>query len=619
MAYDQYYGNVSLLLHGDGSDGSTTFTDNSPAPLTPTVNGNAKISTSQSKFGGSSMCFDGTGDYLNYANQSAFALGPGDFTIEFYVYYNVLNIQQDLVSFTPSDGSGLYPDISTTSGNKFQYYANGASRITGTTTIADKTWYHLAVCRSGTATKLFVNGVQEGSTYSDSNSYTVGTNRPTIGGGGWGQTTPLNGYIDDLRITKGTARYTANFTPETSAFPDSANPALAEFGLNLPSLQAYGFGAANSSISLPSLLAASSGGAISNSALPSLTISSRSGAGYAGSIPGITAAARGHNSTGEQAAALSLPSMSVSARGGANTKLSLSSLSSQAAGTVTASASANLVLSSLSAIAAATVAGSGRTALSLPSLGGKSYAGALCSVTIGALSLKATGTMGAIGMAKVMLPLFEVVSVATAQNHGSAHLTLPSLQMGGSARAPLTLPGLELVAIGTAVVAATYEAYAINLLQPLDQSPSNQYDAKVPAATHYTNFPFTHVVRYKNSYYGANSTGLYLLEGTTDNGTPIPFAVKTCETDFGAPEIKTVESAYLAGRLGNAATVTLFAREDTTNAQAFTTPRSAKPQSHRQVFSRGLKARYFALGISGSKEFELDTVDFSVGTTKRRL
>ncbi|OOV05751.1 hypothetical protein RF819_02665 [Rhodoferax fermentans] len=253
-------------------------------------------------------------------------------------------------------------------------------------------------------------------------------------------------------------------------------------------------------------------------------------------------------------------------------------------------------------------------------MSGKSYAGALCSVTIGTVTMESIGTTGAVGGASISLPLFEVASFASAQNHGSAHLTLPSLSLhSGGNGAAITLPGLELVAIGSAVITATYEAYAINLLQPLDSSPSNQYDAKVPAATHYTNFPFTHVVRYKNSYYGANSTGLYLLEGTTDDGAPIPFDVKTCETDFGAPEHKTVESAYLAGRLGSAATVTLTAREETTVTQAFVTPRSTKPQNHRQGFARGLKARYFALGISGEKEFELDTVDLSVGTTKRRI
>ena len=247
------------------------------------------------------------------------------------------------------------------------------------------------------------------------------------------------------------------------------------------------------------------------------------------------------------------------------------------------------------------------------------YGGAVLSVTGPSGTLIASGTSGSIGTAALVCPLFELTAGATAQNHGSASLVAPSPRMGATLQAYLVAPGAQLTAIGSAVVAATYEAYAMNLLQPQDQSPTNQYEAKVPAVTHYTNFPFTHVVRYKNSYFGANSTGLYLLEGTTDDGSPIPFEVKTHETDFGSTEHKTVESAYFAGRIGPAETVTLYAREDTVNAQAFTTPRGNKPQSHRQAFSRGLKARYFALGIAGSGEFELDTVDFSVGTTKRRI
>jgi len=255
--------------------------------------------------------------------------------------------------------------------------------------------------------------------------------------------------------------------------------------------------------------------------------------------------------------------------------------------------------------------------ITLPPMSGSSYAGALCSVTLGGITTKASGTANGVGSAQITLPLFDATATATAQTRGGMNIVLPSLGLrsgGNGARA--SLPSLHLTVIGTAVIAVSYEAYAVNL----GHLPrvTNQ-EMPVDEVTHYTNFPFTHVVRYKGSYYGANSTGLYLLEGTTDSGTPIPFAVKTCETDFDKPEHKTVESVYFAGRIGNAETVTLFAREETTHVQTFTTPRNTKPQSHRQTFARGLKSRYFALGLSGSKEFELDTIDLSVGTTKRRI
>ena len=81
-ATDPYFSNVSLLLHGDGTNGSTTIIDSSPLPKTVTAFGNAQISTAQSKFGGSSIAFDGTGDSLTIP-AITFA---GDFTLEAWLY-----------------------------------------------------------------------------------------------------------------------------------------------------------------------------------------------------------------------------------------------------------------------------------------------------------------------------------------------------------------------------------------------------------------------------------------------------------------------------------------------------------------------------------------------------
>jgi len=83
-AADEHYNSVSLLLNANGADNSTVFTDTSPTPKTVTAVGNAKISTSQSKFGGSSMYFDGTGDYLTSPSSTDFDLG-GTYTVEFWV------------------------------------------------------------------------------------------------------------------------------------------------------------------------------------------------------------------------------------------------------------------------------------------------------------------------------------------------------------------------------------------------------------------------------------------------------------------------------------------------------------------------------------------------------
>ena len=216
---DPDYSSVSLLLHGNGTNGSTTITDNSPTPKTVTAVGNAQISTTQSKFGGASIAFDGTGDYLDISSNSAFGYGLSDFTIEFWIYRNVSIVLQSFLDQRIGIETALAPTIYI-SGNSFFYYANGANRISGGTLAASQ-WLHIALSRSGTATKLFVSGVQVGSTFTDTINY---VDSPVRIGGANGGTPPgvasLDGYIDDLRITKGVARYTSNFSVPSVQFPD---------------------------------------------------------------------------------------------------------------------------------------------------------------------------------------------------------------------------------------------------------------------------------------------------------------------------------------------------------------------------------------------------------------
>jgi hypothetical protein len=210
---DQY---TKLLLHCDGSDGSQTFTDSSGTGKVVTAVGNAQIDTAQSKFGGASALFDGTGDYLNLNGESDFAFGTGDFTIDFWFKLNALASPYE-VYYDSRPSNGVYPLIySAGSPRTLRYFVSGGDRITGTTTLTTDTWYHVAVTRSGTNTKLFLNGVQEGSTYSDSNDYLNGASKPFIGASFDG--IYLNGWIDELRVSKGIARWTANFTPPTSAY-----------------------------------------------------------------------------------------------------------------------------------------------------------------------------------------------------------------------------------------------------------------------------------------------------------------------------------------------------------------------------------------------------------------
>jgi hypothetical protein len=214
---DPQFGSVSLLLHGNGTNGSTTITDSSRFANTVTAVGNAQISTAQSKFGGASIAFDGTGDYLSIPTSSSFAFGPADFTVELWLYRSGSG-QQHLYEGRDNVATNMIL-LYLNSSNQLVYYANLDNRITTTAIPTLNAWVHVALCRASGNSRLFVNGVQVGSTFADSTNI-VAPSATVIIGANTAGTTALNGYIDDLRITKGVARYTANFTPPTAAFPD---------------------------------------------------------------------------------------------------------------------------------------------------------------------------------------------------------------------------------------------------------------------------------------------------------------------------------------------------------------------------------------------------------------
>jgi hypothetical protein len=213
---DPVFNNVSLLLHGNGTNGSTTITDNSPTPKTVTAVGNAQISTAQSKFGGASIAFDGTGDYLNTPNDSAYKFGTSDFTVECWI--NTTDITFDLINLL-NNAVGNWGIVIFESEFYWQT-AHGVTNLISAvpcSSILNGAWNHIAITRSGSSLRLFFNGVLQGaSPYTDNTNYN-GSGLLTVSDGVHGD---LNGYIDDLRITKGVARYTSNFTPPAAPFPD---------------------------------------------------------------------------------------------------------------------------------------------------------------------------------------------------------------------------------------------------------------------------------------------------------------------------------------------------------------------------------------------------------------
>ena len=204
--------NVSLLLHGDGTNGSTVITDSSPTPKTVTAFGNAQISTAQSKFGGASIAFDGTGDYLSTTLP---IFGVNDFTIESWVRFPSFANYRMLFDTRTSDQDLLGFVLGTDYAGQLFIYREGFALTTGALSL--NTWTHVALTRASGVWRIFVNGTLQAGTYTSFGNLTRTVARL---GMDWATLYGMNGYFDDYRITNDLARYTANFTPPTAPFPD---------------------------------------------------------------------------------------------------------------------------------------------------------------------------------------------------------------------------------------------------------------------------------------------------------------------------------------------------------------------------------------------------------------
>ncbi len=193
--------------------GFETLTDRQGKTVSAVAN--AQLSTTQKKFGTASLYLDGTGDYADVSSNPDFGFGTGDFTIEAFVYPTTTGTYRTLFDLRTSGGDtgGIILGISDI--NALYFYFNGNYRIGPVGSVPINTWSHIELSRVSGNTRAFINGVQVGSTYVDSNNYQT---RPFRIGADPSGTFAFTGYFDEVRVSKGVGRHSANFTPTTSAY-----------------------------------------------------------------------------------------------------------------------------------------------------------------------------------------------------------------------------------------------------------------------------------------------------------------------------------------------------------------------------------------------------------------
>ena len=237
---DVYFPQTSVLLPFNGSDAATSTSDLSNRNGTVSFTGTAQLSTGASKFGSSSLLLDGNSDYVSISDSYwNTCISSGDFTVELWARFDSASLDgstQTTFASNRGDISGGSQNgwvFRKFTDNVISWYMRQSSSwvylnyAQGTrTTVSADTWYHLAVTRSGNTWKLFLNGTAEDTITNSTSIVDGGADGLVVGalagGISGGPYHYMDGYIDDVRVTVGHARYTSNFTPPTTAHLTSA-------------------------------------------------------------------------------------------------------------------------------------------------------------------------------------------------------------------------------------------------------------------------------------------------------------------------------------------------------------------------------------------------------------
>lgn len=212
---DTHITSVGFLLHCDGANDGTSFPEFRGKSIT--AYGNARTRTGTKKYGTASAYFDGTGDYLDTPSSQDFNFGSGDFTVEMWLYHTpgVGETGFFIASTAVTANAGWLLNLESST---LTYTLNGVPGPLYSSNIPQNQWVHVALVRSSGTVKLYQNGVSGATSTNTANISQAGN--LYLGRGHASSTGMWKGYIDEVRITKGVARYTSNFTPPSAAFPE---------------------------------------------------------------------------------------------------------------------------------------------------------------------------------------------------------------------------------------------------------------------------------------------------------------------------------------------------------------------------------------------------------------
>src|SRR5574337_78292 len=601
-----------LLIHCDGSEGSTSFTDE----VGHTVIGQngAFITTAISgAFGGA--CANLTGTKSFYLDDSADWTLAADYTIEIRAYWSAdPGAEACIVDLA---GTG-YSNISLyrRASGFLSFFSNGAHRITGATTVSTGAWHHIALSRSSGTVRLFLDGVLQGSF---ANSTTI--NPTSVAAGAYAFSADrVSGYVEEFRILKDEGVYTANFTPPSSAFTITNIATLTLTGI--PSGEAFGAMVVSGqypSVTLTGITSAEAFGTlvvtrrvdVSLTESAAATDPTSAVATLYDAIRETLFAAADCNESAQHFLSVAEAGAAIDAMIGG--KLFQDALTEVANGGVS-----TLVEIALRMVERAAASDTAQTAW---------HTAMTVAETATALDLLAAGWAfhaietadandAATGFVTMLATLLEQ-AIATDTPANSLTLTVTATETADGADAVATLAHLFESLDESAAAAVTirlgddvYTGWALN--------------TEDGAVSEFQRYEFNSFCQLQGEYYAAGTDGIYRIGGASDAGEAIVGYLKTGLLDFGSSMQKRMDSAWLAiatdGTVRLKVVTTDGGEAAETWYQVASKDEGAVAENLRLKIGKGLKSRHwqFELVVEDASEFELEEMQFVPMILSRR-